>query len=770
MNIKLYNLLLLILILSLAEKGYSQSTPPPDGIIFQAVATDPEGNPAANRIIDVKSSIIQTSATGSVVYSESFQVTASAIGVFTIVIGKGNRLSGPNSISSLDWSEGPYFLNLKVAIEPSVPEAGWIAANQYVDMGTSQFWSVPFALYAGNVAGMSLKLNIADTTGMLANYKSSIAALIDDTVYQAAQLGSKVRYNDTANILSGYVRKGLTVQYSDTANMLSHYVRSSGLAFVAKTGSYTDLLNTPAIGNIASLNTIDLTSNISNTLPILNGGTGSTTASSALANLGGISLNSLSASTPLSYNYSSGSFSISQATNSSNGYLSSTDWNSFNNKQNSITLTTTGNSGNATFVSNSLNIPNYTYTLPPATASSLGGVIIGSNIGNSNGTISLSSSNIISALGFTPYNTTNPNNYIPLTALSATTAAPSGTGSLAYNNSSGTFTFTPPSLNSYLTSAVTTFSGGSTGLTPLSAINGAVSLAGTLNIANGGTGQTTAQAAINGLVGSGYNSAGYYLRSNGTNVVMSQISTSDIPTLNQNTTGSAGSVSNSLTFNNSGSGASSGATFNGSSAQTISYNTFGASPLNSPSFTGTPTAPTAAVGTNTTQLATTAFVTSAVSTSSGVTSFSAGSTGLTPSSTSNGAVTLAGTLTVANGGTGLNNINANSVILGNGSSALQTVAPSTNGNVLTSNGTTWVSLAPLLIREVADESTASNSQTSFTLSQSPSSNSKVRMFINGVRISNTAYSVTGTSLTYNPNNNGGYILNFGDRIQFDYYY
>lgn len=52
----------------------------------------------------------------------------------------------------------------------------------------------------------------------------------------------------------------------------------------------------------------------------------------------------------------------------------------------------------------------------------------------------------------------------------------------------------------------------------------------------------------------------------------------DIPTLNQNTTGSAGSVTNAVTFNNGGSGAASGSTFNGSAALTVSYNTIGASP------------------------------------------------------------------------------------------------------------------------------------------------------------------------------------------------
>jgi hypothetical protein len=51
---------------------------------------------------------------------------------------------------------------------------------------------------------------------------------------------------------------------------------------------------------------------------------------------------------------------VSQAGASSNGYLSSTDWNTFNGKQNAITLTTTGTSGVATLIGATLNIPDYT--------------------------------------------------------------------------------------------------------------------------------------------------------------------------------------------------------------------------------------------------------------------------------------------------------------------------------------------------------------------------------------------------------------------------
>ena len=54
---------------------------------------------------------------------------------------------------------------------------------------------------------------------------------------------------------------------------------------------------------------------------------------------------------------------------------------------------------------------------------------------------------------------------------------------------------------------------------------------------------------------------------------------------------------------------------------------------------------------------------------------------------------VTGTVAVANGGTGATTLTANNVILGNGTSAVQVVAPGTNGNVLTSNGTTWVSSA-----------------------------------------------------------------------------
>jgi hypothetical protein len=75
---------------------------------------------------------------------------------------------------------------------------------------------------------------------------------------------------------------------------------------------------------------------------------------------------------------------------------------------------------------------------------------------------------------------------------------------------------------------------------------------GTLPIANGGSGQTTAQTAMNAFAGAV--TSGSYLRGNGTNVVMSAIQAADVPTLNQNTTGTASNVTGIVAVANGGTG------------------------------------------------------------------------------------------------------------------------------------------------------------------------------------------------------------------------
>ena len=114
----------------------------------------------------------------------------------------------------------------------------------------------------------------------------------------------------------------------------------------------------------------------------------------------------------------------------------------------------------------------------------------------------------------------------------------------------------------------------------------------------------------------------------------------------------------------------------------------------SPTFTGAPAAPTATAGSNTTQLANTAFV------KAEITALSLGNMSTQAKSAvdiTGGTIVGITDLAVADGGTGASTLAANAVLLGNGTSAIQTVAPGSSANLLTSNGTTWTSTTPAYV-------------------------------------------------------------------------
>lgn len=204
-------------------------------------------------------------------------------------------------------------------------------------------------------------------------------------------------------------------------------------------------------------------------------------------------------------------------------------------------------------------------------------------------------------------------------------------------------------------SGVSTISFGSTGLTPSTATNGAVTVAGTLAIGSGGTGQTTASAAFNALspitstgdliIGTGVNTAsrlsigtnGYVLTSNGTTASWQPSTASGSTTTRTTFTATAGQTSFTVTYDPLGVIV---VTRNGSVLTPITDYT-------ATSGTAIVLTDAAFSGDNIVVLA----INPATS-ASGVTAFSAGTTGLTPSTSSTGSVTLAGTLAIANGGTG----------------------------------------------------------------------------------------------------------------------
>jgi len=99
---------------------------------------------------------------------------------------------------------------------------------------------------------------------------------------------------------------------------------------------------------------------------------------------------------------------------------------------------------------------------------------------------------------------------------------------------------------------VTLTLGGSASTALVNAASLTLGWTGQLALSRGGTGASTAQGAINALAGA--TTSGQYLRGNGSNVVMSAIQASDVPTLNQNTTGTAAGLSSTLAVSSGGTG------------------------------------------------------------------------------------------------------------------------------------------------------------------------------------------------------------------------
>ena len=170
----------------------------------------------------------------------------------------------------------------------------------------------------------------------------------------------------------------------------------------------------------------------------------------------------------------------------------------------------------------------------------------------------------------------------------------------------------------------------------------------------------------------------------------------------------------------------------------------------SPTFTGAPVLPTGttaitqSAGNDTTAVATTAFVTNANATNANLT----------------GDVTSIGNATT---------LSASGVTPGTYGNNLAIPVITVDGKGRITTLTTNL-LSPSLQEESVEYTNITDGQTVFSLSHTPSNSTLVRMYINGVLISQSANTKSGTTVTYIPANNGSYNLLSGDRIQFYYYF
>jgi hypothetical protein len=684
----------------------------------------------------------------------------------------------------------------------------YASAPQALTDAATISWNPSNGLNASVTLGGNRTLNFT-TTPAVGSYGTLV-------ISQDATGGRTITLPSTSNKVLGSAST-TTVALSSAANakdILNFYYDGSNCYWNVGQG----------YGTAAPAEVTNLTSNVSGTLAVANGGTGATTLTGIVKGNGTTALTAA---------------------------VAGTDY------QAPLTLTTTG-SGAATLSGTTLNIPTTTnYSLPTASASALGGVKVGTNLSiDGSGVLSTSASPNFTGSVTSPIFASTPQaltdaatiSWNPSNGLNASvtlggnrtlsfTATPTvgSYGTLVITqDATGGRTITLPStankvLGSTSTTTVTLSSaagakdilnfyydgtncywnvgqGYGTAAT-VASTNLASSVSGTLAVANGGTGATTL-TANNVLLGNGTSAlqvvapgaSGNVLTSNGTTWSSAAPAASGVPytgatgavnlgsyelTANGVTVGrGASSRSNNYAYGYAVLSSNTTGNFNNAFGhQVLTANTTGQQnsafgeyvlPKNIAGNFNTAMG-TGALRENTSGSGNTGFGQQALSTNS------SGSNNTAIGNQANVSVDgLSNTTAIGNGATVST---SNTIQLGNSAvTDLKTDAkittgavtyPNTHGTanqVLTTTGSgtlTWTT--PAAVRLNSDEISATAAQTSFTLSQTPLG-AKVWMFVNGVRIRNGAYSISGTTVTYTAANNNSYAIVAGDRIQFDYAY
>jgi uncharacterized protein (TIGR02145 family) len=109
----------------------------PPGIPYQAVLRNADGQAAANNTVSTKFTLRQNTSDGEAEYIETHALTTNSQALLSAVIGQGTAVQG--TFAEINWSNTIKFLQVEVDL-----------GNGYVDLGTQQLMSVPFALYAAN--------------------------------------------------------------------------------------------------------------------------------------------------------------------------------------------------------------------------------------------------------------------------------------------------------------------------------------------------------------------------------------------------------------------------------------------------------------------------------------------------------------------------------------------------------------------------------------------------------------------------------------------
>ena len=140
---KIITTLLMIIILS----GIMVAQPP-HAFKYQAVVRDAGGEIMSNQLVDIRISIHDETPGGTIIYQETFSGSTNQFGLINLNIGLGSAVIG--TFDNINWSADSKFIEIEIYNS---------AGGGYVALGTSELFSVPYALYSGKSADGYWELN-----------------------------------------------------------------------------------------------------------------------------------------------------------------------------------------------------------------------------------------------------------------------------------------------------------------------------------------------------------------------------------------------------------------------------------------------------------------------------------------------------------------------------------------------------------------------------------------------------------------------------------
>ncbi len=228
-------------VLLISTLSFAQS---PEKMSYQAVIRDANNALVTNQQIGMQISILQSSASGTAVYTETHDATTNANGLVTVEIGAGDIVSG--DFSTIDWSADTYFI--KTETDPT-------GGTNYTITGVSQLLSVPYALHAKTAETVTGEITETDPI-----FTSSEAANITATDITNLENLSGVNTGDQdlSTLATKTALGDSTAQVRSEIPDVSEFLTSeTDPTFTSSQAANIDATDITNLGNLSGTNTGD---------------------------------------------------------------------------------------------------------------------------------------------------------------------------------------------------------------------------------------------------------------------------------------------------------------------------------------------------------------------------------------------------------------------------------------------------------------------------------------------------------------------------------